>query len=221
MNRTLEQIKQSCRGIPPGLMDMMDARGDDVAGHCKRVALMAHILAGEMGMSHGEVNAIAQSALLHDIGKIVIPSVILLKQGSLTVREWRVMKSHSQLGYDILRAYPALEKTSEAVYSHHERFDGTGYPRGLRGGEICMEARVLGVIDTYDAIRSNRAYASGRSVEKAVQQIVLGRGKQFDPRIVDAFLRCQSRIESCIEGNKNAGMAGYPTRPPSTKPGRA
>ncbi len=221
MNRILEQIKQSCREIPSGLMDMIDARGDDVAGHCKRVAIMAHILAGEMGMSHGEVNAVAQSALLHDVGKIVIPTVILFKQGSLTAPERRVMQSHSQLGYDILRAYPDLEKASEAVYSHHERLDGTGYPRGLRGGEICPEARLLAVVDTYDAIRSNRVYAFGRSAEEAVEEIVLGRGKLFDPCIVDAFLRCQPRIESCIAWKKKEGTAECPTRPPSAKPGPA
>lgn len=209
MNDLLEQIEKLSVDIPDGLMDMMNARGDEVAGHCKRVALMACILARELGMPHVEVNAIAQSGLLHDIGKIVVPRTILVKKERLTAQEWQVVKSHSLLGYDILKPYAGMEKTSEIVYSHHERFDGTGYPRGLKGADICLEARMLAVLDTYDAIRSNRIYDIGRSVERAMREIAQGRGTQFDPSIVDAFLRCQPCIETCIEETKNEGMAGY------------
>jgi HD-GYP domain-containing protein (c-di-GMP phosphodiesterase class II) len=151
-----------------------------------------------MGLTPEEIDIVHRGALMHDIGKIIIPDAILLKKGPLTPEEWIIVKQHPQTGYDIVRACPAMEKVSEIVFSHQERYDGSGYPRGLKGNLICLGARIFAIIDTYDAIRSNRPYSSGKSAEVAIAQIKAGRGTQFDPEVVDAFYRCQPRIEACL-----------------------
>jgi HD-GYP domain-containing protein (c-di-GMP phosphodiesterase class II) len=156
------------------------------------------------------VQTIVHGALLHDIGKIAMPDAILKKRGPLTGDEWAVVKSHPRIGYEIVSACPALEMASEIVYSHQERFDGTGYPRGLKGMEICRGARVFTVIDAYDAMRTHRPYSPGMSMEKAIAEIVASRGKQFDPDVVDAFLRCQPQIEAHMTGREGAPRGNQP-----------
>lgn len=151
-----------------------------------------------MQVSVEDVEMIGHGGLLHDIGKIGIPDTILLKEGALTEKEWRIMKSHPQIGYEIVRLCPALEKAAAIILEHHEHFDGSGYPHGLKDGAICLGARIFAVADTYDAIRSNRPYSPPRSAEEAIAEIVKNRGVLFDPDIVDAFLRCQPRLEDCI-----------------------
>ena len=199
LTRALSQVKQSYRATLEVVAAMLAARENKTGEHCKRVALMAETLAREMRLSDHDVETIGHSALLHDIGKIAMPDAILQKKGPLTEDEWKIVKSHPRVGYEIVSACPALEAASDIVYSHQERFDGTGYPRGLKGTQICLGARVFAVVDTYDAMRSSRPYSPSQSVETAIAEIVAGRGKQFDPDVVDAFLRCQSHIE--VYGN--------------------
>jgi HD-GYP domain-containing protein (c-di-GMP phosphodiesterase class II) len=118
----------------------------------------------------------------------------------LTEEEWNIVKSHPQIGYEIVRRCPALERAAAIILEHHEHFDGSGYPRGLKGEAICLEARIFAVADTYDAIRSNRPYSVPRSAEEATGEIVRNRGILFDPGVVDAFLRCQTKVEDCMTG---------------------
>lgn len=198
LTRALAQVKQSYRSTLEVVAAMLGVRENKTGEHCKRVAFMAETLAREMKLSDQDVEMIGHSALLHDIGKIAMPDAILQKKGPLTEAEWIVMKSHPRIGYEIVSGCAALETASDIVYSHQERFDGKGYPRGLKGTEICLGARIFAVVDTYDAIRSDRPYSRSLSVETAISEIVAGRGTQFDPDVVDAFLRCQPRIESYV-----------------------
>ena len=149
-----------------------------------------------MGLSQTEREDLARGALLHDIGKICIPDTILLKPAQLSPEERTIMMSHPEVGYRLLKASAYLERVAELVYSHHEHFDGSGYPRGLKGEEILIGARIFSVIDAYDAMRSNRVYRRALSVEAALAEIKRNRGTQFDPRVVDAFLKCHLAIEA-------------------------
>lgn len=198
LSRTLENTRQSHRATMEVLAGMLETREQKTGQHCKRVARMAQILAIEMGFSSDQAEVVRQGALLHDIGKIIIPDSILLKKDTLSEEEWKIVKSHPRVGYDVVSVSPALSEVAEIIYSHQEHFDGTGYPRGLRGTEICTGARIFAVVDTFDAVRSNRPYSPSKSVGTAVAEIVRERGKQFDPQVVDAFMRCQSRIETCF-----------------------
>lgn len=194
--RTLDQLRTSYRFTLEALAAMLDAREKTTGMHSKRVAQMAKILARAMNVPEEQVEIIGQGALLHDIGKIAIPDTILLKEGRLTEDEWKIVKTHPEVGYSILRASPELDKVAEIVLAHQERFDGSGYPRGLKGQEICLGARIFAVVDAYDAIRAHRPYSPSRPPAEALQEIARQRGKQFDPEVVDVLVHCQSVIES-------------------------
>ena len=142
-----------------------------------------------MGVSEPELTDIRRGALLHDVGKIGIPDAILRKPGPLDEAEWKVMKMHPQLGYEMLQGIAFLEGAIPIVFSHQEKFDGTGYPSGLREGKIPLGARIFAVVDTYDAITSTRPYRVGRSYEVARDEIVKFSGTQFDPKVVQTFLK--------------------------------
>ena len=198
LTRALGEVRQSYRAVLEMLAYILERREHKTGEHCKRVARMAQVLAREMGLGEDEVDLVNQGALMHDIGKVAIPDEVLLKQASLTAEEWKLVKSHPHLGYEIVRTCPALERVAEIVYSHQEHYDGSGYPRGLQGDAICLEARIFTVVDAYDAIRSKRSYSTGQTAEVAVAEIVRQRGRQFDPAVVDAFQRCQAHIEACF-----------------------
>jgi len=136
-----------------------------------------------------ELDHLELGALLHDIGKIGIPRNVLLKPDSLNEEEWRVMKAHPQIGYGLLSEFPAFQEEARIVLSHHERFDGKGYPRGKSGREIPVGARIFSIVDTLDAITSDRPYRAAQSFSKAQQEIEKVSGTQFDPLLVDVFER--------------------------------
>lgn len=182
------------------LVAMLDAREKATGDHSKRVAKMACELARAMNLQPAQVELVKQGALLHDIGKVAIPDTILLKPGPLTPAERKIVQKHPKTGYDILQSCPEFKAISEIVLSHQERFDGSGYPHGLKGKKICLGARVFAVVDAYDAIRAGRPYAKPRSEEEALLEIQKHRGKQFDPEVVDALARCQSKIEAVLKG---------------------
>lgn len=195
LSRALSQVTESYQFTLEAMADMLDTRERKTGAHSKRVSRLAAVLARRMGASLEEIEQIATGALLHDIGKVGIPDSILLKTGPLTDPEREIMKTHPHLGYNIIKAGPGLEAASEIVLAHQERFDGTGYPRGLKGEEICLGARIFAVIDTYDAIRSERPYSKGRSAEEALAEIVRASGTQFDPAVVEALKSCQAEVE--------------------------
>ena len=195
LSRALDQATDSYQFTLEAMADMLDTREKRTGAHSKRVARMAVVLARKMGASLEEIEYIGTGALLHDIGKVGIPDAILLKEGPLTPAEREIMKTHPHLGYNIIKAGPGLEPASEIVLAHQERYDGTGYPRGLKGEDICLGARIFAVVDTYDAIRSDRPYSKGRSPAEALAEIVRNTGTQFDPAVVAALQTCQADIE--------------------------
>jgi HD-GYP domain-containing protein (c-di-GMP phosphodiesterase class II) len=153
-------------------------------------------LARLMNMSDGQLVQIRRGTLLHDIGKMGVPDHILLKPSSLTDDEWKVMRQHPELAYNWLAPITYLRQALEIPYCHHEKWDGTGYPRGLKGEGIPISARIFAVVDVWDALTSDRPYRAGWSREKTIEYIREQSGKHFDPKIVDIFLQ---NIDSLLE----------------------
>jgi putative nucleotidyltransferase with HDIG domain len=172
-----------------------DARDHETTGHSFRVALYAVTLAKALGISGERLKAIEWGSLLHDVGKMVVPDEILRKVGPLTDEEWHIMKQHPNWGYDMLAEVSFLQQEAlEIIFSHHERWDGTGYPRGLAGEGIPLSARIFAVVDTYDAITSDRPYRRARSYQVALTELERVAGTQLDPEIVQQF-RCVPEVE--------------------------
>lgn len=179
------------------LMKVLDARGHETQTHSQRVRAYTLRLAEEMKFPRQRLIDLGRGALLHDIGKIGIPDSILLKPGRLNADEWQQMKQHTIIGHRILKGVQFLGRVAEMVLSHHERFDGKGYPRGLKGDEIMLEARMFSISDAWDAMTSNRPYRDAQSIEFARREIADNAASQFDPAVVDAFL--QVPVEQWLE----------------------
>jgi PAS domain S-box-containing protein/putative nucleotidyltransferase with HDIG domain len=170
-------------------------RDDDTGEHTRRVGELAGRLAERLGLSAEETRLIRLAAPLHDVGKIGIPDAILLKPGRLTRREFETIKSHTTIGAEMLAggAFPLLARAEEIARTHHERWDGSGYPAGLAGEEIPMAGRIVAIVDVFDALTHDRPYKDAWTVEDAVAEIERQRGRHFDPRVVDAFLATLER----------------------------
>lgn len=167
----------------------------DTVEHNHRVADFAVLLAHRLRLGNDQIIKIRRGALLHDLGKIGIPDAILQKPGPLSEAERKIIHNHPAVGYQIIKNLPFLKEEAEMLYQHHERYDGTGYPRGLAGKAICLGARVFAVVDTFDAIQSDRVYRKAVSRAEAVAEIQRGAGTQFDPEIVNVFLTCWREME--------------------------
>jgi diguanylate cyclase (GGDEF)-like protein len=181
--------KQLVGAVVDVLSSALDIRDKMTHRHARRVARMSAFVAREMNLREDQVLQIEHAAALHDIGKIGVADRILHKSEPLDVDEWHEMKRHSELGYKILSGIDFLEESAEIVYSHHERWDGLGYPRGLKAEEVHLGARVFAVVDAYDAMTSRRPYREAMSQEDAIEEIARHSGTQFDPDVVDAFMR--------------------------------
>jgi putative nucleotidyltransferase with HDIG domain len=168
------------------MADEVDRRDPYTYQHSQRVAVYAHAIARKLGLSTPEIEMIELAAKVHDIGKIRVPDAILLKPGKLTAAERRVMETHPRLGFDILRPFSEYAKVLDLVLTHHERYDGLGYPNGTVGRRLLMIAQVIPVADSLDAMTSDRAYRHARSWESAMEELRRGAGTQWNPRVVDA-----------------------------------
>ncbi|MBI1358106.1 MAG: response regulator [Acidobacteria bacterium] len=157
--------------------------------HSKRVAALCRHFGVHCGLSEETLNRVELGALLHDIGKIGIPRNILLKPGPLTEDEWRVMRSHPSIGRRLMEPFAELHEEAAVVYGHHERWDGLGYPQGLIAEQIPLAARMFAIVDTFDAITSDRPYRPAQSIHTAKALIAQESDRQFDPQLVDIFLR--------------------------------
>ena len=185
-------------GALTALARTIDANSQWTAGHSERVTNLALVLGSELGLPQGDLDTLYRGGLLHDIGKIGVPAAILDSPGKLTVEEFEIVKQHPSTGARILSPIKAYADTIPLVLHHHERFDGKGYPHGLAGEEIPFLARLVCVVDVYDALTSDRPYRQGWTVSKAGQHIVTGAGTQFDPALASAFGRAleNGRVEN-------------------------
>lgn len=167
----------------------LDLRDEETEGHSQRVTEMTVMLANAIGMPEEKMLHVRRGAILHDIGKMGVPDSILLKPGKLTEKEWEIMHRHPQLAYEMLSHIEYLAPTLNIPYCHHEKWNGTGYPNGLQGKDIPLEARIFAVVDVFDALTSDRPYRPAWSREKAIEHICKESGKHFDPQVVDLFLK--------------------------------
>jgi putative nucleotidyltransferase with HDIG domain len=176
------------------LGDALDLKDAETEGHSKRVTAFTIAIARAMGLPAENIRVIARGAFLHDIGKMAIPDAILRKPGALNDEEKAIMREHCYRGYQMLRKIPFLGEASEIVYAHQECFDGTGYPRGLKGTEIPLGARIFAIADTMDAITSDRPYRRAQPFSAARDEIARWSGRQFDPEVVKQFLSMPQTI---------------------------
>jgi putative nucleotidyltransferase with HDIG domain len=188
LRATMHDLERSYDITLEAMGDALDLRDTQTEGHSRRVTAYTIALARELGLDQQQLRIFARGAFLHDIGKISTPDAVLLKRGMLTPEEAEVMRQHCVRGYQMVHKIPFLRDASELVYAHHEKFDGSGYPRGLRGEAIPLGARIFAIADTLDAITSQRSYRKGVSFAQAREEIARCAGSQFDPRIVNVFL---------------------------------
>jgi putative nucleotidyltransferase with HDIG domain len=185
-NRELEEAYQATL---EGWVSALDMRDKETEGHTQRVTVLTRRLARAMGVDDSQMIHITRGALLHDIGKMAISDTILLKRGALTEEERELMKQHPVFAYEMLKRIDFLLPAIDIPHYHHEKWDGTGYPDGLKGDEIPFAARIFPVVDVWDALTSNRPYRDGLPQDEVRERIKADSGKHFDPRVVEAFLR--------------------------------
>jgi putative nucleotidyltransferase with HDIG domain len=185
---TLQQLEQSYDDTLEALGGALDLKDAETEGHCKRVTAFTIAIAKAMKIPQQELPVIARAAFLHDIGKMAIPDSVLRKPGPLNEDEKRVMRTHCDVGYNMVTRIPFLREAAQIVLAHQEYFDGTGYPRGLKGEQIPVGARIFAVADALDAMVSDRPYRKALSIQYARDEIKRCSGTQFDPTVVDVFL---------------------------------
>jgi putative nucleotidyltransferase with HDIG domain len=206
----LSNLEKSYDITLEALGDALDLKDAETEGHSRRVTAYTIAIARKMGLPKEDIDVIARGAFLHDIGKMAIPDEILNKPGKLTPDETAIMREHCYRGYKIISRIPFLAEAAEIVYSHQECFDGSGYPRGLKGDEIPLGARIFAIADTLDAMRSDRPYRKAQSIEAARKEIELWAGRQFDPRIVKIFLEMPDNIWEDLRDDINGANASFP-----------
>jgi putative nucleotidyltransferase with HDIG domain len=201
LRHTIAELEHSYDVTLEALGDALDLKDAETQGHSKRVTAYTIQIARAMGLGPEIIRTLARGAFLHDIGKMAIPDAILRKPGHLTVDESTLMKEHSYLGHKILKKISFLAEAADIVYAHQEHWDGSGYPRGLKGEEIPLGARIFAVADTLDAITSDRPYRAKRGVEEARKEIVTWSGRQFDPNVVSVFLSIPASVWEGLHEN--------------------
>src|SRR5580704_18921556 len=194
LRKALADLERSYDITLEALGDALDLKDAETEGHSKRVTAFTIAIARAMELPQDRVRVIARGAFLHDIGKMAIPDAILRKPGRLSPEEQAIMREHALLGYQMLRKIPFLQEASDIVYSHQERYDGSGYPRGLKGEQIPLGARIFAVADTFDAMTSDRPYRAAQSISSGRREIERNAGKQFDPEVVKVFLSIPEHI---------------------------
>jgi len=190
----LDELKRSYDITLEALGDALDLKDAETEGHSRRVTAFTIAIASKMGLQKEEIGVIARGAFLHDIGKMAIPDKILTKPDKLTPDEVEIMKEHAWYGYKIVKNIPFLNEAAEIVYSHQEKYDGSGYPRRLKGDQIPLGARIFSIADTFDAITSDRPYRPKQTDDAARKEIAAWSGRQFDPRLVEVFLSMPNDI---------------------------
>ena len=221
LRHAMEDLEHSYDVTLEALGDALDLKDSETQGHSKRVTAYTIALARAMGAGPEEIKIIARGAFLHDIGKMAIPDEILRKPGKLSTEEQQVMREHCARGYQMLRKIPFLAGAAEIVFCHQEHYDGSGYPNGLRGREIPLGARIFSVADTMDAITSDRPYRKARSFDAAREEILRCSGTQFDPAVVEVFMKIPNELwhelRAEISGQHNRFTSAEPPPPPAPR----
>jgi putative nucleotidyltransferase with HDIG domain len=194
LQKAMSNLERSYDITLEALGDALDLKDAETEGHSKRVTAFTIAIARAMGLPRDQIAVIARGAFLHDIGKMAVSDAILRKPGKLDPDEVAQMREHCYSGYQMLKKIPFLTEAAEIVYSHQEKYDGTGYPRGLKGKEIPLGARLFSVADTLDAITSDRPYRAKQTWAAAREEIRLWSGRQFDPEVVKMFLSMPENI---------------------------
>jgi putative nucleotidyltransferase with HDIG domain len=214
-NRTDTQQRAIVKAVQDGRQAIISAlvaklreRDAETCEHSQRVVGLSLRLGRELGLNETDLKSLRYGSLLHDIGKIAVPDAILRKPGSLTSAEWNRMREHPQLGVQILRGIDFLESASLVVGQHHERWDGKGYPYGLRGVDIDRNARIFAVVDSFDAMISDRIYHDAKSIEAALAELKRCAGRQFDPEVVEAFIRLFFALPKATYTDRRASRSG-------------
>jgi len=209
LQAALQQIEQSYGDTLQALGAAIDLRDNETGGHSQRVCRYSVEIARAMGWQEKRLGTLARGAYLHDIGKLGVPDGILLKPGPLTPEERKLMQRHSQIGYDLVKDIPFLADATDVVLMHHERFDGTGYPQGLKGEAIPLSARIFAIADTLDAITSERPYQLASSFESAREVIRRLSGTAFDPQVANVFLNIPEVVWPALAKNQRqvAGLS--------------
>jgi putative nucleotidyltransferase with HDIG domain len=195
IKRKHSELQKAMDGVIHAVSSVVETRDPYTAGHQRRVAELARAIAKEMGLSEWQTMGIHVAALLHDVGKVAVPTEILSKPGKINEYEFSIIKNHCQVGYEILQSIDFPWPVTKAVLQHHERLDGSGYPQGLAGEDIVMEARILGVADVVEAMSSHRPYRPALGLESALKEIKQASGVLYDSEVVDACLRILKRNE--------------------------
>lgn len=189
LDRTLDSLEEAYRSTLKALTTALETRDQETHGHSERVVSYSLRLGREYGLNRAQMKSLEFGSLLHDIGKIGVPDSILRKPAKLTEDEWVLMREHPVHGQQILRGIEFLQGAARVVAQHHEKWDGSGYPFGLQQEEIDVNARIFSVADAFDAITSDRVYRRAKSYEAAAQELDEWSGRQFDPKVVEAFHR--------------------------------
>jgi len=195
LQRSNQELEAAYDTTIEGWGQAMELRDHETNGHTRRVADITIKLARAMGVEEEKLDHIRRGALLHDISKIGIPDAILFKPGKLDEKEWEIMRRHPVMSYNMLSSIEYLRPALNIPYCHHEKYDGSGYPQGLKGDEIPLEARIFAIIDVYDALTSDRPYRKAWSKEKTIAHIKEQSGKHFDPQVVEVFLKAINEIK--------------------------
>jgi putative nucleotidyltransferase with HDIG domain len=209
LERALRQLRQGYDETLAALVRSLDVRERETASHSHRVAAYAVLLGLRTELGEDELETLYRGALLHDIGKIGIPDAVLLKPDALSDAEWRVMRTHAEIGADVLRSIGFLRDASDVPGSHHEAWDGTGYPAGIEGREIPLHARIFAVVDSYDAIRSARSYKSAHPHDHAVELLLGDAGVRLDPELVEHFVGEPEQSWKTLEAASSAGSLTF------------
>jgi cyclic di-GMP phosphodiesterase len=219
-----EQLRQAMMDLErsyditlEALGDALDLKDAETEGHSKRVTAFTIAIARAMGMPGDKIRVIARGAFLHDIGKMAIPDAILRKPGALNPEEVAIMREHCYRGYQMLRKIPFLSEAADIVYSHQEMWDGSGYPRGLKGEQIPLGARLFAIADTLDAITSDRPYRAAQSFAAARVEIMKWAGRQFDPNAVKIFASMPESIWQDLRKEINSQIYRFAYPQPTAK----
>lgn len=206
LQESMQNLERSYDSTLDALGNALEMKESSVFGHAKRVTLFTIAIAQAMGLSREKIAVIARGAFLHDIGKMAVSETILRKTGPLTPQETEKMREHCLMGCQLLRKIPFLSgEPADIVYAHHENFDGSGYPRGLKGDQIPLGARIVAIANTLDSITSDLPHRPGRSLSSAREELQRGSGRQFDPEVVSVFLELPDNIWADLRREAESG----------------